>query len=153
MIALMARLPGSGRARPGAVLAMIRRRAALLEPLSRALAEVAATARDCSLCGNIATGPLCPDLRRPGPRQWDLRGRDRRRSLGHGRGAGFRGRYHVLGGVLSRSTAWADALRIPAFWSAGCVPSRRARSFSRSTPRSTARPRPAISPTSSARPA
>ena len=69
LIALMARLPGLGpRSARRAVLAMVRRRELLLEPLAAALAEVSETVRECSLCGNISTGPTLCDLRRPPPR-------------------------------------------------------------------------------------
>jgi recombination protein RecR len=60
LIALMARLPGLGpRSARRAVLAMVRRRGGLLEPLAQAMAEVAATVRECARCGNIATADLC----------------------------------------------------------------------------------------------
>jgi recombination protein RecR len=103
LIALMARLPGLGpRSARRAVLAMIRRRELLLEPLAQAMGEVAATVRECPRCGNIATGALCAVCADP------------RRATGEicvvetvadlwamERGGVFRGRYHVLGGVLS----------------------------------------------------
>ena len=60
LIALMARLPGLGpRSARRAVLALVRRRELLLEPLAAAMAEVAATVRECPACGNIATGEVC----------------------------------------------------------------------------------------------
>ncbi len=117
LIELMARLPGLGpRSARRAVLVMIRRRALLLDPLAKALAEVAATARECDRCGNIATAPLCAICADP------------RRSTGEicvvetvadlwamERGGSFRGTYHVLGGVLSAlDGVGPEALRIPA---------------------------------------
>lgn len=116
LIALMARLPGLGpRSARRAVLAMVRRREALLVPLAEALAEVAATVRECARCGNIATGELCSICA------------DEARATGEicvvetvadlwamERGAAFRGRYHVLGGVLSAlDQVGPEALRIP----------------------------------------
>lgn len=116
LIALMARLPGLGpRSARRAVLAMIRRRAALLEPLAEAMAAVAERVRECGICGNVATGPICPICADP------------RRATGAicvvetvadlwamERGAAFRGRYHVLGGVLSAlDGVTPEALRIP----------------------------------------
>jgi recombination protein RecR len=116
LIALMARLPGLGpRSARRAVLQMIRRRAILLDPLVAALTEVAATARECETCGNIATGPACAICADP------------RRATGEicvvesvadlwamERGGAFRGRYHVLGGVLSAlDGVGPDTLRIP----------------------------------------
>ncbi|PZQ49439.1 MAG: recombination protein RecR [Rhodovulum sulfidophilum] len=116
LIGLMARLPGLGpRSARRAVLQMIRRRAFLLDPLVAAVAEVAATARECERCGNIATGPLCAICADP------------RRATGEicvvegvadlwamERGGAFRGRYHVLGGVLSAlDGVGPEQLRIP----------------------------------------
>jgi recombination protein RecR len=117
LIALMARLPGLGpRSARRAVLAMVRRREVLLAPLAQALAEVAATVRECARCGNIATGELCGICGDP------------RRGTGEicvvetvadlwamERGGVFRGRYHVLGGSLSAlDGVGPEALRIPA---------------------------------------
>ena len=60
LIALMARLPGLGpRSARRAVLAMIRKRALLLDPLAKAMAEAAAGVRECSRCGNITTAEIC----------------------------------------------------------------------------------------------
>ncbi len=116
LIALLARLPGLGpRSARRAALAMIRRRATLLDPLAAALAEVAATVRDCERCGNVATTPLCAVCADP------------RRAIGEvcvvetvadlwamERAGAFRGRYHVLGGVLSALDGMGpEALRIP----------------------------------------
>jgi recombination protein RecR len=116
LIALMARLPGLGpRSARRAVLAMVRKRTLLLEPLAQAIGEVAATVRECARCGNIATGELCGICA------------DARRATGEicvvetvadlwamERGGAFRGSYHVLGGVLSAlDGVGPDALRIP----------------------------------------
>ncbi len=116
LIALMARLPGLGpRSARRAVLQMVRRRAQLLDPLARTLAEVAATVRECDRCGNISSGPLCAICADP------------RRATGEicvvetvadlwamERGGAFRGVYHVLGGVLSALDGIGpDNLRIP----------------------------------------
>ncbi len=116
LIALMARLPGLGpRSARRAVLAMVRRRELMLEPLAATLAEVAATVRECGRCGNIATGELCAICADP------------RRATGEvcvvetvadlwamERGGAFRGRYHVLGGVLSAlDQVGPETLRIP----------------------------------------
>ena len=117
LIALMARLPGLGpRSARRAVLHMLRKRALVMEPLARAIARVAETARDCRICGNIGTEEVCPICADP------------RRATGEvcvvedvsdlwamERAGGFRGRYHVLGGTLSAIEAVGpDELRIPA---------------------------------------
>lgn len=116
LIALMARLPGLGpRSARRAVLAMIRKRALLLDPLAQAMGEVAASVRECRVCGNIATAEICGICADP------------RRATGAlcivetvadlwamERGGAFRGRYHVLGGVLSAlDGVGPEALRIP----------------------------------------
>jgi len=116
LIDLMARLPGLGpRSARRAVLALLKRRGALMAPLAQALAQVAATARDCSACGNVTTAdpcPICADPRRATHEicvvadvadVWALE-----------RGGVFRGRYHVLGGTLSALDAIGpDELRLP----------------------------------------
>ena len=116
LVDLMARLPGLGpRSARRAVLHLIKKRGRLLDPLARAMAEVSATARECVTCGNISgqerctictdpkrgTGEICivedvADL-------WAME-----------RSNVFKGRYFVLGGVLSALDGIGpDTLRIP----------------------------------------
>lgn len=117
LIDLLARLPGLGpRSARRAVLALLKKRATLMSPLAHAMAQVAASARDCRICGNISTDDLCPICADP------------RRATGEicvvediadlwamERGALFKGRYHVLGGTLSALDGLGpDELRIPA---------------------------------------
>ncbi|MFN4090292.1 MAG: recombination mediator RecR [Alphaproteobacteria bacterium] len=116
LIRLLARLPGLGpRSARRAALHLVARRDGLLEPLARSLAEVAATVRTCSVCGNIdTTDPcgICGETARDGAilcvvesvgDLWALE-----------RTAGFAGRYHVLGGALSAlDGVGPDQLRIP----------------------------------------
>ena len=116
LIALMARLPGLGpRSARRAVLAMVRRREVLLVPLAQALAEVAATVRECDRCGNIATGALCAICADPKRGNGEICVVETVADLwAMERGGAFRGRYHVLGGVLSALDQMGpDALRIP----------------------------------------
>lgn len=116
LIELMAKLPGLGpRSARRAVLHLIRKRALLLTPLADAMQEVAATARECLNCGNVATADICEICQ------------DERRATGElcvvedvadlwamERSGGFRGRYHVLGGTLSALDAVGpEDLRIP----------------------------------------
>lgn len=116
LIALMARLPGLGpRSARRAVLHMLKKRGVVMEPLAQALAKVAASARDCRVCGNISDSDLCPICADP------------RRATGvicvvedvsdlwaMERAGGFKGRYHVLGGVLSAlESVGPETLRIP----------------------------------------
>lgn len=103
LIELMARLPGLGpRSARRAVLALVRRRQTLLDPLARALAEVAETVRDCPECGNVTTGDLCgicADPARDGAVLCVVEGVADLWAIE--RAGAFRGRYHVLGGALS----------------------------------------------------
>ncbi|MEZ5779062.1 MAG: recombination mediator RecR [Paracoccaceae bacterium] len=116
LIELMARLPGLGpRSARRAVLHLIKKRGQVMAPLAKAMAEVAATARECASCGNIGTADICDICR------------DDRRATGEicvvedvadlwamERGQSFKGRYHVLGGTLSALDAVGpDELRIP----------------------------------------
>lgn len=117
LITLLAKLPGLGpRSARRAVLAMVKRRERLLLPLAEALGAVAERVRLCARCGNIATDEecaICQDPRRdPGllcvvaevADLWAIE-----------RAHGFRGRYHVLGGVLSAlDGVTPETLRIPA---------------------------------------
>lgn len=116
LIDLMARLPGLGpRSARRAVLHLIKKRGQVMAPLARAMADVAASARECAVCGNIGTADVCDICR------------DDRRATGEicvvedvadlwamERGRSFRGRYHVLGGTLSALDAVGpEELRIP----------------------------------------
>lgn len=116
LIDLMARLPGLGpRSARRAVLMLLKKRGAVMAPLARVMAEVAASARDCRLCGNISSQEVCEICS------------DDRRAIGEicvveevadlwamERGHAFKGRYHVLGGTLSALDAVGpDELRIP----------------------------------------
>ncbi len=116
LIGLMAKLPGLGpRSARRAVLQLIRKRAVLLDPLVQALADVAATVRECSVCGNLGSGEvcgICADPKRDAgllcvvadvADLWAME-----------RAAVFRGQYHVLGGVLSALDGIGpDELHIP----------------------------------------
>lgn len=116
LIALMARLPGLGpRSARRAVLAMIRRRETLLDPLTEALAVVAASVRECDRCGNIATAPLCGICADPRRETGELCVVESVADLwAMERGGSFKGRYHVLGGVLSAlDGVGPETLRIP----------------------------------------
>jgi recombination protein RecR len=68
LVQLLARLPGLGpRSARKAALALLKRRAELLAPLSEALSDAAAKLAECPTCGNIDTlSPcaICRDERR-----------------------------------------------------------------------------------------
>ena len=103
LIDLMARLPGLGpRSARRAVLAMIKKRRQMLEPLAQAMAAVSATARECVRCGNIGEADLCTICADPARGNGQICVVEDVADLwAMERAAVFRGRYHVLGGVLS----------------------------------------------------
>jgi len=103
LIQLLAKLPGLGpRSARRAALQLLKKRELLMLPLARALEDAAANIRSCAVCGNLDTADpcgICTDSRRDSASLcvvadvadlWALE-----------RAAAFRGRYHVLGGLLS----------------------------------------------------
>ncbi|MEM6276527.1 MAG: recombination mediator RecR [Pseudomonadota bacterium] len=116
LIELMARLPGLGpRSARRAALHLVKKRGALLSPLSEAMAEVAATARECVTCGNITTTDRCSICTSPKRATGELCVVEDVADLwAMERAAVFKGRYHVLGGTLSALDAVGpEELRIP----------------------------------------
>lgn len=103
LVQILARLPGLGpRSARRAALQLLKKREALMRPLAAALEDAAEKVRACSVCGNLDTQDPCV-VCRDGTRDaglicvvedvadlWALE-----------RAGIFRGRYHVLGGVLS----------------------------------------------------
>jgi recombination protein RecR len=103
LIQLLARLPGLGpRSARRAVLHLVKRREALLLPLIESLQAASDTIRTCSVCGNVDSQDpcaICSDARRDASSicvvedvadLWAIE-----------RSGAFKGKYHVLGGVLS----------------------------------------------------
>ena len=103
LIALLAKLPGLGpRSARRSALALLKRRDQLMRPLAQAMAEAAERVKPCRVCGALdTTDPcaVCADRSRDAGlicvveddgALWALE-----------RGGSFRGRYHVLGGLLS----------------------------------------------------
>jgi recombination protein RecR len=103
LIGLLAKLPGLGpRSARRAALYLLKRRESVMTPLARVLNDTAEAVGICTTCGNLdANDPcgICTDPRRLGSQicvveevadLWALE-----------RAAAFRGRYHVIGGVLS----------------------------------------------------
>jgi recombination protein RecR len=103
LIALLSKLPGLGpRSGRRAALALLKKRDTLLAPLTAALVDAQAKVRTCGTCGSLDTSDpcaICADATRD-PRLvcvveevgslWAME-----------RGQSFKGRYHVLGGLLS----------------------------------------------------
>lgn len=103
MIALLAKLPGLGpRSARRAALTLLKRREQLLVPLAAVLAETAEKVVSCSVCGAPDTRDpcsICADANRDNGlicvveeagALWAME-----------RSGAFRGKYHVLGGLLS----------------------------------------------------
>ena len=115
LISLLAKLPGLGpRSARRAALTLLKRRDQLLRPLADALADAAAKVKVCSVCGSLDTRDPCAICADPGRDAslicvveevgalWAME-----------RAHAFRGRYHVLGGLLSAlDGVGPDALRI-----------------------------------------
>jgi len=103
LISLLAKLPGMGpRSARRAALALLKRREQLLVPLAASLAETADKVVNCSVCGSPDTRDpcsVCSDQSRDNAlicvveeagALWAME-----------RSGVFRGKYHVLGGLLS----------------------------------------------------
>lgn len=116
LIEMMAKLPGLGpRSARRAVLQLVRKRELLLMPLADLMQQVAITTRECTRCGNLGEGPLCPiclDMKRNGSELCVVE--DVADLWAMERSGTFKGRYHVLGGTLSALDAVGpEELRIP----------------------------------------
>jgi recombination protein RecR len=117
LIQLLAKLPGLGpRSARRAVLALVRRRETLLQPLARALTEAADTVRTCSTCGNIDGRDPCAICADPGRDRLTLCVVEDVADLwALERTHAYKGRYHVLGGTLSAlDGVTPEDLKIPA---------------------------------------
>jgi len=103
LISLLAKLPGMGpRSARRAALALLKKREQLMEPLAQSLAETASKVRPCSVCAAPDTRDpcsICSDAARDqslicvveeAGALWAME-----------RVGAYRGRYHVLGGLLS----------------------------------------------------
>jgi recombination protein RecR len=115
LIALLGKLPGLGpRSARRAALALLKRKDQLLVPLAQALAEAGERVKACSVCGSLDTRDpcaICSDAERDGGlicvveeagALWAME-----------RAGAFRGRYHVLGGLLSAlDGVGPEALRV-----------------------------------------
>ncbi|HEV7384103.1 MAG TPA: recombination mediator RecR [Phenylobacterium sp.] len=115
LISLLAKLPGLGpRSARRAALALLKKRDQLLSPLAEALADAAARVKVCTTCGSLDTQDpcaICSDASRDPTlicvveevgALWAME-----------RASAFRGRYHVLGGLLSAlDGVGPEALRV-----------------------------------------
>jgi recombination protein RecR len=115
LIALLAKLPGLGpRSARRAALALLKRKDQLLGPLAEALADAAEKVRACSVCGAWDTTDPCAVCSNPERDARTLCVVDEVGALwALERGGSFRGRYHVLGGLLSAlDGVGPEALRV-----------------------------------------
>lgn len=103
LIDLLAKLPGLGpRSARRAALALLKRRDQLLRPLATAMTDAADRVGICDTCGNLDTVNPCGVCRAPGRDDSIICVVEEVQDLwAMERTGGFRGRYHVLGGVLS----------------------------------------------------
>jgi recombination protein RecR len=116
LIAAMGKLPGLGpRSARRAVLWLLRRRATHMLPLADAIRLTGETVRDCTVCGNLATGTLCAICADPARATGEICVVGDLGDLWAMERAGvFGGRYHVLGGLLSAlDGVTPEDLRIP----------------------------------------
>lgn len=116
LIQLLARLPGLGpRSARKAALALLKRRADLLDPLAVALSEAAARIVECPDCGNLDTQApctICRDERRD--RTLIVVVEEMADLWALERAGVVSGLYHVLGGHLSPlDGVGPDRLNIP----------------------------------------
>ena len=115
LIALLSKLPGLGpRSARRAGLALLKRRDQLLTPLAEALALAAARVKTCEVCGSLDTRDPCSICADPTRDTSLLCVVEEVGSLWAMERAGaYRGRYHVMGGLLSALDGIGpEALRI-----------------------------------------
>lgn len=103
LIRLFSRLPGFGtRSARRTVLYLIKRRESQLIPLEKAIQDVIDTVQICPICGNLdSQSPcaVCADSRRDDSTICVVQ--DVADLWAIDRSGAFKGRYHVLGGLLS----------------------------------------------------
>ena len=118
LIRLFSRLPGFGtRSARRTVLYLIKRRESQLIPLEKAIQDVIDTVQICPICGNLdSQSPcaVCADSRRDDSTICVVQ--DVADLWAIDRSGAFKGRYHVLGGLLSAIDGTGpEELRLPAF--------------------------------------
>src|SRR5579863_9542711 len=125
LIAVLAKLPGLGpRSARRAALALLKKRDLLMAPLSQALADASARVVTCGVCGSLdSANPcvVCADVTRDAGlicvveevgALWAME-----------RGGAWRGRYHVLGGLLSAMDGVGpETLRVEALVRRAAIP-------------------------------
>ena len=115
LISLLSKLPGMGpRSARRAALALLKKREQLLVPLAAAMQETADRVRSCSVCGAPDTRDPCTLCADPARDNGLICVVEEAGSLwAMERSGAFRGKYHVLGGLLSAlDGVGPDALRV-----------------------------------------
>lgn len=115
LISLLSKLPGLGpRSARRSALALLKKREALLLPLADAMSQAAARVKTCGTCGALDTQDPCAVCSDPARDASLICVVEEVGALWAMERAGaFRGRYHVLGGLLSAlDGVGPDALRI-----------------------------------------
>ena len=117
LIRLFSRLPGFGtRSARRTVLYLIKQRESQLIPLEKAIQDVIDTVQICPICGNLdSQSPcaVCADSRRDDSTICVVQ--DVADLWAIDRSGAFKGRYHVLGGLLSAIDGTGpEELRLPA---------------------------------------
>ena len=115
LIALLSKLPGLGpRSARRAALSLLKKREQSLLPLLQAMKEAAERVRACSVCGSWDTVDPCAVCSDPQRDAGLIAVVDEVGALwAIERGGSYRGRYHVLGGLLSALDGIGpEALRI-----------------------------------------
>ncbi len=116
LITLLAKVPGLGpRSARRAALQLLKKRDTLMKPLAEALANAADRVTACSVCGALDTVDPCGVCQAPGRDDGVICVVEDVADLWAMERAGaYRGRYHVLGGVLSAlDGVRPETLRIP----------------------------------------
>ena len=103
LISLLSKLPGMGpRSARRAALALLKKREQLLVPLAAAMQETADRVRSCSVCGAPDTRDPCTLCADPARDNGLICVVEEAGALwAMERSGAFRGKYHVLGGLLS----------------------------------------------------
>ena len=102
LIQLLSKLPGLGpRSARRAALHLLKKGPTAMEPLARALTDAADKIKPCSVCGNLDTTDPCHICIDPRRDRSTLCVVEEVADLWALERAAYKGRYHVLGGVLS----------------------------------------------------
>ena len=146
LIEMLSKLPGLGpRSARRVALHLVKKRTQVLLPLGDMMRRVAENICECEICGNFCTGELCGIcLSRERESSTICVVQDVSDLWAMERGGEFKGRYHVLGGLLSYlDDVGPEKLRIPQLIERVRVESVKEAILAR---RSTARQRFTISP-------